>query len=99
MKNVIVDGNVAIVTVEGRFDLVKTMEVENELKTALTQSGCNKIVIDFSKTKYIDSSANRLFKKNRDTVGADNIEFKNVVNPAVQSAIKTAKLDKIFKIS
>lgn len=99
MKNVIIDGTVAIVSVEGRFDLVKTMEVENELKTALTQNGCTKIVIDFSKTMYIDSSANRLFKKNRDNVGGDNIEFKNIIHPAVQKALKTAKLDKIFKIS
>lgn len=99
MKNVIIDGNNAIVSVEGRFDLVKTMEVENELKVALTQQGCTKIIIDFINTKYIDSSANRLFKKNRDIVGPDNIEFKNVVHPAIQKAIKTAKMDLIFKIS
>jgi len=99
MKYVIVDGTNAIVAVEGRFDLVKSMEVENELKTAVNTQGCSKIVIDFQKTMFIDSSANRLFKKQRDLVGGENIEFRNIVHPAVMKALKTAKLDRIFTIN
>lgn len=98
MNNVRINGNNAVINVAGRFDLVKSMEVEQELKIALNQHGCTGITLDLAQTKFIDSSANRLFKKSRDMVGNENFKVINVNAPAVLKAMQTAKLDKIFHI-
>lgn len=94
MKNVTIDGDTAVISVMGRYDLVRTLEVEEELKKAYGQ-GCTKVIVDFAHTKYSDSSVNRQLKKIRVQVGAENFQIKNATG-AVLKAFKTAKLDKFF---
>ena len=94
-ENVTIDGDTAIVKVVGRYNLIKTLKIEDELKEALNQQGCTKVVFDFSETKYSDSACNRQLKKTRDIVGAEN--FKVIgASGAVLRAFKTARLDVLF---
>lgn len=92
MKHVMVDGNTAVVAVEGRYGLVTAVEVGQELKSSFNQFGCTRVKVDFSKTKFIDSSTIRQFTKIRRQVGEANF---SVINPtgAVLQALKTAKLE------
>lgn len=96
MKYVSIDGETAIIRVAGRYDLVKTMVVDKELKSAL-QSGCQKILVDFGETKFSDSSVNRQLKKVRSMVGGDNFKIINCTG-AVLKSMQTARLDKVFNI-
>ena len=98
MKYVTTDGTTAIVSIDGRFDLIKTLEVEQEINDAIHQRGCDAITFDLDSTRYIDSSANRLMKKSRDIIGAENFSVINVTATAVRKALKTAKLDILFRI-
>lgn len=93
-ENLTIEGETAVVKVPGRYGLVKTMKVEEELKTAM-QQGCTAVRFDFSDTKYTDSSLNRQLKKTRDLFGAAN--FKVVgAKGTVLKAFKIAKLDVLF---
>ena len=96
MKHVSIDGDTAVIHVVGRYDLIKTMEVENELKEAL-QGGCHKIVVDFADTKFADSSANRQLKKTCSLIGRENFTIVHCTG-AVLKAMQTARLDKFFHI-
>ena len=96
MKYVSIDGETAVIRVAGRYDLVKTMVVDKELKSAL-QSGCQKILVDFGETKFSDSSVNRQLKKVSSMVGGDNFKFINCTG-AVLKSMQTARLDKVFNI-
>ena len=98
MKYVTTDGTTAIVSIDGRFDLIKTLEVEQEINDAIHHRGCDAITFDLASTRYIDSSANRLMKKSRDIIGAENFSVINVTATAVRKALKTAKLDILFRI-
>lgn len=93
-ENVIVDGDTAIVKVTGRYNLVKTLQVEDELASAL-QHGCNSVKFDFSETKYTDSSCNRQLKKVRDLVGANNFSVVGASGTVLRS-FQIAKLDVLF---
>lgn len=90
-----IDGDTAVVKVIGRYDLIKTLKIEDELKAALNQQGCTHVHFDFSETKYSDSACNRQLKKTRDAVGADNFRVTGA-SGAVLRAFKTAKLDVFF---
>ena len=96
MKYVSIDGETAIIRVAGRYDLVKTMVVDKELKSAI-QSGCQKILVDFGETKFSDSSVNRQLKKVRSMVGGDNFKIINCTG-AVLKSMQTSRLDKVFNI-
>lgn len=91
MKYVLIEGSTAIINVEGRYDLCRTVEVQSELMSAY-QQGCTKVTVDFSKTTYIDSSAVRDLVKTRRRVQPENFSAKNAVN-VVLAALKSAKLD------
>lgn len=99
MEYVAVDGNTAVIAVDNRFDLVKTLKVKKETEYALNQQGCKQIVIDFDKTKFIDSSANKLFKELRKMVGKENIKMTNIHAEPIIRAFKQAKMDVIFGLT
>lgn len=96
MKYVSIDGETAVIRVAGRYDLVKTIVVDKELKSAM-QSGCKKILVDFGETKFSDSSVNRQLKMVRIMVGGDNVKVVNCTG-AVLKSMQTARLDKVFNI-
>ena len=93
---VTIDGDTAVVKVVGRYTLIKTLKVEDEIKAAMNQHGCTKVRFDFSETKYTDSACNRQLKKTRDSVGADNFKVIGATG-AVLHAFKTARLDVLFR--
>lgn len=95
MKYVSIDGATAIIAVEGRYDLCRTVEVQSELMAAY-QQGCTKVLVDFAKTTYIDSSAERDLVKTRRKVQPENFSARNASN-IVLAALKTAKLDSWLK--
>lgn len=92
---VTIDGDTAVVKVSGRYTLIKTLKVEDELKVAMAQHGCTQVRFDFSETKYTDSACNRQLKKTRDAVGADRFKVTGA-SGAVLHAFKTARLDVLF---
>ena len=91
MKYVSIDTATAIVSVDGRFDLCRTVEVQAELTSAY-RHGCTKILVNFTRTTYIDSSAIRDLVKTRRRVHPENFSARNASN-LVLAALKTAKLD------
>jgi len=95
MKYVTINGAVATISVEGRFDLCRTVEVQAELTSAY-QQGCTKVLVDFIRTTYIDSSAERDLVKTRRKVRPENFSARNASN-LVLAALKTAKLDTWLK--
>ncbi len=92
---VTIDGDTAVVKVSGRYTLIKTLKVEDELKAAMAQHGCTQVHFDFSETKYTDSACNRQLKKTRDAFGADRFKVTGA-SGAVLHAFKTARLDVLF---
>lgn len=96
MKYVRIEGATAIVAVEGRFDLCKTVEVQSELKTAY-QNGCTKVVVDFQDTTYIDSSVERDLIRTRRLVHPENFSARNAEG-IVLAALKASKLDSWLKV-
>lgn len=95
MKYVTIDGAKAVVSVDGRFDLCKVVEVLSDLNTAY-QNGCTKVVVDFANTTFIDSSVIRDLVKTRRKVKPENFSAKNA-SGAVLTALCAAKLDEWLK--
>lgn len=98
MEYVVVDGTTAVIAIDNRFDLVKTLKVKKEAELAVNQQGCKQILIDFAKTKFIDSSANKLFKELRKMVGKENFKMTNIHEEPIIRAFKQAKMDVIFEL-
>lgn len=92
MKYITVEGDTAIIAVPGRYTLVQTLEVGQELKTALTDLACKKVIVDFGSTTFIDSSVDRQFIKVRRQIGAENFKVVHATG-AVRQALHNAKLD------
>lgn len=92
MKYVFISDDTATVAVEGRYDLVRSVEVTKEIQEALGQ-GCRRVHIDLAKTTYIDSSVEwawiRLYRR----VGDANFRLSGA-SGMVLDALRTAKLDK-----
>lgn len=95
MKYVQIDGATAVVAVDGRYDLLKTQLVMNELDTAF-QNGCTKVIVDFGKTTYIDSAVERDLVRVRRKVKAENFSARNAEGD-VLAALKAAKFDTWLK--
>lgn len=95
MKYVQIDGATAIVSVDGRYDLLKTQLVMNDLDTAF-QNGCTKVVVDFGKTTYIDSAVERDLVRVRRKVKPENFSARNAEGD-VLAALKAAKFDTWLK--
>lgn len=90
MKYIQIDGVTAKVSVEDYFTLVKVMSVDAELNEAYDK-GCQKVIVDFAKTKYIDSSCISELITIVRKVGADNFEIQNV-SGKVATALRGANL-------
>lgn len=79
MKYVTVDGPTAIIKVEGIYGSSVVREVEDEFDKA-QEMGCVELTYDFSKTKYIESTAvssmtlrNRKIKNKAKITGANDV--------------------------
>lgn len=93
MKFVTVEGDTATIAVEGRYDLIKSLEVTPAVKQALAQNAnVTHIHVDFTNTSYIDSSTERDLIRLRRQVGKDNFTASGATG-MVLAALKTAKLD------
>lgn len=95
MKYVTIDGAKAVISVSGKFDLCKIVDVLSELDTAY-QNGCTKVQVDFAATSFIDSSVIRDLVKTRHKVRPENFSAKNA-DGVVLAALKAAKLDEWLK--
>lgn len=91
MKYVTIEGATAIISVDGRFDLCNTVNVQSQLQTAYSY-GCTQVMVDFKNTTYIDSSAIRDLTKTRRHVRPENFAARNAEG-MVLAALKTANLD------
>lgn len=92
MKYVFISDDTATVAVDGRYDLVRNVEVTKEIQEALGQ-GCRRIHIDLSKTTYIDSSVEWSWIRLHRKVGEANFRLSGATG-MVLDALRTAKFDK-----
>lgn len=90
MKYVQISGDTATVTVEGQFQLVQSITVGSELGEAYNK-GATKVVFDFAKTRYIDSSAVTELIKAWRKMGKDNFVIHNP-NTKVAAVLRGANL-------
>lgn len=98
MKYVTMDGDTAVVRVSGRYDLIKTLDVDKDLKEAMNAHNCKKITVDFGATTYSDSSVNRQLKRAHDMIGHDNFLIINCKGDVLR-AMETANLPKFFRFA
>ena len=91
MEYVTLDGITATTVVAGRYDLTRTVGVTRELLDAIN-NGAHKVVIDFGKTTYIDSSALRDLARVRNRVGKANFYYKNAAGD-ILTALQISRLD------
>ncbi len=93
MQYITMNEGTATITVEGEYTLLCTLEVMAEFKQA-EQQGCTDILVDFSKTTDIDSSAirdlSRVFRVYKDKFKCINATGR------VLAAIKSMKLDQYW---
>ena len=97
MKHVEINGDTATIHVAGRFDLLRTMEVMQEVSMAFSSNGCTKVSVDFADTTYIDSSAIRDLIKLYRKVKSDNFVVRNATGE-VYSALYAGKLDTLWNL-
>ena len=97
MKYTEVNGDTATIKVVGRFDLIRTAEVMQEVSAAFSSQGCTKICVDFAETTFIDSSAIRDLGKLYRKVKRDNFSAKNAADE-VYSALYAMKLDTLWNL-
>lgn len=87
-----VKGNKVTIAVQGRFNLVKVIEVQAELKDVFAQTSSLEIFVDFAGTTFIDSSVERFLIQLRRKVGKEKFHARNA-SGAVLSALRAARLD------
>jgi anti-anti-sigma regulatory factor len=85
----------AVISVEGNWNILQLPEITAELAAAY-RNGCTKVIVDFSKTTFFDSSVTRALSGVRRKVGQENFSAKNATG-AVLSSLKTANLDEWLK--
>lgn len=90
MKFVQINDDTATISVEGSFRLVQVLSVSAELTEAYNK-GISKVIADFSKTSYIDSSAVTELIKALRKVGPDNFSILNA-NAKVAAVLRGANL-------
>ena len=94
MNFVKIDGAIAVIAVKGKYDLLKVLEVEQQLTDAMN-SGCIKVLVDFDDTTYIDSSVIRALIKIRRRIKHENFAYRNAKGD-VLTALQIAKLDTLW---
>ncbi len=95
MQYVSVNGGTAIISVEGEYTLLCTLEVMSELKAAENQ-GCTDVVVDFDKTTDIDSSAIRDLARVYRTYSANGSFKGRNAKGRVLAMLKASKLDDLW---
>ncbi len=92
-------GDVTVVEVEGQLIVGNRQELKQKVLEQL-DAGVRKVLVDFSRTGYIDSSGLgvlvSLAKKIRDTGG--DLRLANL-NEDLQTLFELTKLDTLFQIS
>ncbi len=93
MQYIKINEGKAIISVEGEYTLLCTLEVMSEFKIA-EQQGCTDVLVDFEKTTDIDSSAirdlARVYRSYKDRFRCVNATGR------VLAALKAAKLDEFW---
>lgn len=95
MKYVITTDSVAIVKVEGVFDMCTSALVKEEVFNVLN-NGYVKVLVDFANTTFIDSAAVGDLVKILRRVGTENFSAKNA-HGIVLATLKGANLMEWFK--
>lgn len=54
--NVVRDGSSCTITLQGELDLATADPVERQLEIAMTDSACERLVLDMAKLEFIDST-------------------------------------------
>lgn len=99
MNYITVEEGTAIVKPRGRFDNVLAHEIDPEIDEALINHGCNKIVVDLSETKFIDSSAIRTLAQAFRSVGKNNFEVKNVLTDELAYMLYQNEVDEAWNVT
>ncbi len=91
-------GGVNIVTLQGRLDIMMSMELEKQMKELL-DSGAGRILIDLGGLDFLSSSGLRIFiecaKRLKGSKG--RLVFCRP-NPSVLNVFKITQLDSVFEI-
>lgn len=74
-----IDGPTAIISVEGKIVVDIIRPIYEEVSSAVNNSGCTKVCVDFSNTTYIDSSVIGLFRNVLNNLVKTNDDF-NIIN-------------------
>ena len=99
MNYITIEEGTAIVKPRGRFDNVLAHEIDPEFDEALINHGCSKIVVDFSETKFIDSSAIRQLTSKFRTVGKANFKVINVPTDALAYMLCQNEVDEAWNVT
>lgn len=91
MQYVQVSDDTATLKVDGVFNFGRCKMVNSEMKIAM-QSGCTKVIVDFDKTKFIDSAAIRMLCDIRDEVQPENFSARNA-HGKVMTTLQSSNLD------
>ena len=93
-----VDNSMAIVDVDGKYDLGITANVHDDLEKAYRQ-GCTSVRFEMENTTYIVSATERMFYKIcRRYGGANNVQITNAKG-RVLAALQTAAVDKFIMVN
>lgn len=93
-----IDDSVAVVDVEGKYDLGITTSVHDDLEKAYRQ-GCTSVRFEMANTTYIVSATERMiYKICRLYGGAKNVQIVNAAG-RVLAVLQTAAVDKFISIN
>lgn len=93
-----IDDSVAVVDVEGKYDLGITTNVHDDLEKAYRQ-GCTSVRFEMANTTYIVSATERMiYKICRLYGGAKNVQIVNAAG-RVMAALQTAAVDKFISVN
>ena len=93
-----IDNSVAVVDVEGKYDLGITANVFDDLEKAYRQ-GCTSVLFEMANTTYIVSATERMiYKICRTYGGAKNVQISNAQG-RVLSALQAAAVDKFITVN
>lgn len=93
-----IDNSVAIVDVEGKYDVGITANVSDSLDQAYLQ-GCTSVLFEMANTTYITSATTRMFfKMGRKFGGNKNLQIVNAKG-RVLAALQEAAVDKYIMVN
>ncbi|MGQ9632186.1 MAG: STAS domain-containing protein [bacterium] len=96
--NVVEDGDISILDVDGEVDVYYSSAIEEKIKDLIKQ-GRKKVIVDLSKVTYMDSSGLGVLVgslKNLRKVGG-SLKIAEI-NPAIANIFEITKLDSFFDI-